>query len=186
MPGFPHLRSALSDGSVTVRLAAERDIPEVLIAYQDDPDLHLRMGSERPPSGAELGRLAEQADADRAAGRGVSLTILEPGSDTCRGQIRVHQVDWENARAELAIWIAPRWRGRGVARAALTLVAIWLLRDCGLVRVQVMTATDNDGMLAAARGAGFSYEGVLRGYTREGRARVDNAVMAMVRDDLAR
>ena len=65
---------------------AERDIPEVLIAYQDDRELHLRMGVERPPSGAELGRLAERAEIDRAAGRAVTLTIIGRGSDVCLGR----------------------------------------------------------------------------------------------------
>src|SRR5438105_10086864 len=107
MPSFPTLVEPLTDGSVSVRFAAERDIPEVLIAYQDDPELHLRMGEERPPSGAELGRLAERATADRAGGRGVTLTISRPGSDVCGGQLNVHHADWENARVELGLWLAP-------------------------------------------------------------------------------
>jgi [ribosomal protein S5]-alanine N-acetyltransferase len=185
MPSFPELVEPLTDGAVILRLAAERDIPEVLIAYQDDPEMHVRFGEERPPSGAELGRHAERADADRAAGRGVTLTITEPGDDTCRGQINVHHVDWENARAELGIWLAPASRGKGLGRRALVLAAGWVLRDLGFQRVQVMTEPDNEPMLAAARAAGFSFEGVLRGFTRERGARVDNAVLSLVGGDLA-
>jgi hypothetical protein len=37
----------------------------------------------------------------------------------------------------------------------------------------------------AARAAGFNFEGVLRGYTRERGARIDNAVLSLVRGDLA-
>jgi RimJ/RimL family protein N-acetyltransferase len=169
-----------------VRLGAERDIPEVLIAYQDDPDLHLRLGRQRPPSGAELGRLSERADADRMAGRSMTCTILEPGSDTCRGQIYVHHVDWENSRAELAVWVAPQARGKGLARAALALLAPRLLEEAGLERVQIRTETDNERMIRCARAAGFAYEGVLRAYTRAGGRRVDNAVLSMVRSDVAR
>src|SRR5260221_9578388 len=116
MPSFPDLDEPLIDNEVRVRLAAEYDIPEVLIAYQDDRELHLRMGEPRPPSGAELGRLAERAAADRAAGRGMTLTIVGPGSEECVGQVNVHQVDWDNARAELGIWVAPQERDRGLAR----------------------------------------------------------------------
>jgi len=170
---------------VIVRLAAERDIPEVLIAYQDDPEMHVRFGEERPPTGAELGRLAERAEGDRVTGRGLTLTITEPGDDTCRGQINVHHVDWENARAELGLWVAPTRRGSGLGRRALVLVAGWLLRDCGFQRVQVMTEPDNERMIAAARAAGFNFEGVLRGYTRERGARIDNAVLSLVSRDLA-
>ena len=184
MPSFPDLEP-LGDGLLTVRLAAERDIPEVLIAYQDDPELHLRMGQERPPSGAELGRLSERAGADREAGRGMTLTIVAVGSDVCIGQVNVHQVDWEHLRAEVGIWVAPQARGRGLAPAALRMVATWLLRECGLERVQLLTEPDNERMLRAAAAAGFQREGVLRGFLREQGARVDVAVLSLVQRDLA-
>ncbi len=184
MPSFPDL-DPLGDGLVTVRPAAERDIPEVLIAYQDDPELHLRLGQERPPTGAELGRLAERAEADRAAGRMMVLTIAEAGSDVCLGQINVHHVDWDHLRAELGIWVAPAARGRGLARSALRLVAGWLLREASLERVELRTETGNERMLSAARAAGFRYEGVLHGFVIERGERVDNAVLSMVQRDLA-
>jgi len=184
VPAFPELVEPLSDGSVTVRFATERDIPEVLIAYQDDPDLHRRMAEERPPSGAELGRRAERAEAERVAGRGVTMTIVDPGGDTCRGQLYVHQVDWDNLVAELGIWVSPQRRGRGMARGALALTGAWLLQDGGLERVHVLTEPDNEPMMRAARAAGFSYEGVLRGYVRERSGRIDAAVLSLVRRDL--
>jgi RimJ/RimL family protein N-acetyltransferase len=184
MPSFPELRAPLTDGPVAVRFSAERDIPEVLIAHQDDPELHLRMGEERPPSGAELGRRAERAEADRVIGQGLTLTILEQGEDTCRGQLHVDHVDWDNSRAELGIWVAPARRGHGLARRALALTATWLLRECGFERVQVLVEPGNERMIAAARAAGFKFEGVLRGYLRERGARTDAAALSLVRRDL--
>ena len=92
MPAIPALSQPLPDGRVSLRVAAERDIPEILIAYEDDPQLHLRLGEDRPPTGAQLGTAnPSAAEADRAAGRLVRLTIVEPGSDDCRGQIDVHE-----------------------------------------------------------------------------------------------
>jgi [ribosomal protein S5]-alanine N-acetyltransferase len=184
MPSFPELAQPLSDGLVTVRPAAERDIPEVLIAFQDDPELHLRTGDERPPSGAELGRRAERFEVDRLAGQGLTLTIVEPGEDICRGQINAHHLDWDNLRAELGLWIALGHRGRGLGQRALALVAGWLLRDGGLERVQVLIDPGNEVMLAAARAAGFSFEGVLRAHMRERGERVDVASLSLVRGDL--
>jgi [ribosomal protein S5]-alanine N-acetyltransferase len=184
MPSLPELREPLTDGTVAVRPAAERDIPEVLIAYQDDPSLHLRMGQVRPPSGAELGRRAERAEPDRVAGRRLTLTVIEPGDDTCCGQIHVRGVDWDNSRAELGIWVAPQRRGRGLGTRALALVATWLLRDAGLHRIGLVAEADNERLIRAARSAGFSHEAVLRGYTRTRNGRVDNAVLSMVGPDL--
>src|SRR5579875_3793191 len=118
MPAFPRLSSALSDGAVSLRPFAERDIPEILIAHQDDPQLHRRLDEPRPPSAAELGRRAERAEADRLAGARLTLSIVTGGGDLCRGQVHVHELDWDSGRARLEVWVAPGWRGRGRARRA--------------------------------------------------------------------
>jgi RimJ/RimL family protein N-acetyltransferase len=132
MASIPNLNQPLRDGRVVLRLAAERDIPEVLIAHQDDPNLHTSLGLARPPSGAELGRRMEEAEHDRADGARITLTILESGSDDCRGQIEVSEVDWDRRSASLQIWVAPELRGQGVEGAALGLARRWLSEECGL------------------------------------------------------
>ena len=180
---FPDLHEPLSDRVVTLRLFADRDIPDVLVAYEHDPELHERLGEIRPPSGAELGRYAEEADARRAAGRGLTLTILESGADVCRGEIRVHEVDLAHARCELGIWVAPRLRGQGLGPRALRLAAGWLLDTCGLERLAILTEVDNAPMRAAAERAGFRSEGILRGYTFEHGRRIDHAVLSRVAGD---
>jgi RimJ/RimL family protein N-acetyltransferase len=184
MPSFPDLGLPLTGSVSELRLAAERDIPEVLIAHQDDPQLHLRLGLDRPPSGAELGRRVEASPADRAVGAAVWLTIVGPGADECCGQIDVHQVDWDHLRAEAGIWIAPAQRGRGMAPEALRLAGRWLLESCGLKRVQLVTEPDNAPMRRAAHKAGLREEGILRGYLRERGRRVDVVVMSLIPGDL--
>jgi RimJ/RimL family protein N-acetyltransferase len=184
MPGFPKLARPLRDGMLSLRPAAERDIPEVLIAYQDDPQLHRQMGELRPPSAAELGRRAERMEADRIAGAGLTLTITAGDDDVCRGQLHVHELDWDGGRGELAVWVAPGWRGSGLARRSLALAGGWLLRDCGLHRVHVLPSPENQAMLRAALGAGFHLEGVLRGYRRHPRGRADAASLSLIRRDL--
>jgi ribosomal-protein-alanine N-acetyltransferase len=180
---FPDLEAPLRDERISLRFSSERDIPEILIAHQDDPSMFMRLGHERPPSGAELGRAAERAAADRAAGERAGLAILELGSDDCRGELLIHHVDTEMARAELGLWVAPQVRGRGYARSALGLASGWLFAACGLERLAVLTETDNEPMIRAALAAGFVREGVLRGYTRERGQRVDNLSLSMVRAD---
>jgi RimJ/RimL family protein N-acetyltransferase len=195
MPSFPDLQVPLSDGTVSLRPFAERDIPEILIAYQDDPNLHLIMGNPKPPTGAELGRRAERAEDDRLAGRGLSLTMLEGEDEPCVGQIDVHRVEWEHGRAELAVWVAPARRGRGLGPRALALTGPWLLNEAGLERLELITRSDNEAMIHAGQQAGFQLEGVLRGYYRAFKGlppgpymrsdgRVDMAVLSLVRADL--
>jgi RimJ/RimL family protein N-acetyltransferase len=183
MASFPDLTEPLRGERVALRFVTERDIPETLIAHQDDPRLHVQLGLDRPPSGAELGRRAEEAAAQRAAGVRAVMAILTPGSEECRGEIEVHGVDWEQGRASLGIWVAPRCRGRGLARDALELTAGWLFSANGLSRLQLLTDPENAPMLRAARAAGFVEEGVLRSYGRERGRRVDLTVLSLTPAD---
>ena len=48
MRPLPLLAEPLTDGQVVLRDYAERDIPEILIAHQDDPRMHLLTGEDRP------------------------------------------------------------------------------------------------------------------------------------------
>jgi RimJ/RimL family protein N-acetyltransferase len=181
---LPHLIDPLTDGDVVLRDYFERDIPEILIAYQDDPRLHSLTGEDRPPSGAELGSRAEREPVARAAGERATLTILEPGSDMCRGQLIVDQTDWDTARAGLTIWLAPQVRGRGLGRRALRLAGGWLLATCRLERVEMLADPANLAVINAAQGAGFLHEGLLRGYQRRRGTRVDAIVMSLIPADL--
>jgi RimJ/RimL family protein N-acetyltransferase len=132
MPSLPSPEAPLTNGRVTLRPAAERDIPEVLIAYQDDRQLAAALGEPRPPSGATLGRRAELAEAERLAGRALVLTILEPDEDVCRGEARIGPVDWQQGEAEIRVWVAPGWRGRGLGRQAHRVAVDWLAGYCEL------------------------------------------------------
>jgi ribosomal-protein-alanine N-acetyltransferase len=184
MPSLPLLDPPIADRRVALRDAAERDIPEILIAHQDDPELHARLGLERPPSGAELGRQIEEAPSEHQRGTRARLTILEHSSDEFRGRILVHNVDWENARAELGIWVVPQARGNGLARAALRLAARWLFDGCGFARLEALTEPANQPMLRAAMAAGFVHEGVLRRHARRGKSRQDMAMLSLLARDL--
>ncbi|HEY8625600.1 MAG TPA: GNAT family protein [Solirubrobacteraceae bacterium] len=188
MPSFPDLAEPLRSERVTLRFESERDIPEILIAHQDDPSLHSRLGLERPPSGAELGRRADDAARERAAGAGVRFTILEPGSDICRGQLYAHQIDWDHLRTEAGMWIAPgfRGRGRGLAAAAIRLAAGWLFDVCRLERLEILTEPENQAMIASAKSAGMVQEGVLRAYLLEHGKRVDVAILSLLPGDMER
>jgi RimJ/RimL family protein N-acetyltransferase len=188
MPSFPDLGPPLASSAARLRLVAERDIPEILIAHQDDPQLSESLGSDRPPSGAELGRGVEREAGERAAGAGAWLTIIDgafgSASDSCRGQVEVSDVDWDHRRAALSIWVAPADRGRGLGAGALSLAGRWLLEVCGMMRVELHASPDNHALARAAANAGFVAEGVLRGYLRARGRRVDAAVMSLIDADL--
>jgi RimJ/RimL family protein N-acetyltransferase len=137
MPSIPQPPDRFGDDLVELREIAEWDIPEVLIAHQDDRDLHRRLGLRKPPTGAQLGSEVEQAGAERLAGHSVKLTIVEPGQNDCRGRVEVSGFDWEQGSAAVRVWAAPHVRGRGYEQRAAELASEWLRTGVGLRHVEV-------------------------------------------------
>jgi RimJ/RimL family protein N-acetyltransferase len=135
MTALPEPPTRLSAETVELRPISDWDIPEILIAHQDDRGLAPSLGLDRPPSGALLGREVENAEADWAAGT-LKLTVLTPGSDDCRGRLTIDAIDSEQHTARVTIWIAPDRRGRGLAAAAVGLARDWLARSCGIEQLQ--------------------------------------------------
>jgi RimJ/RimL family protein N-acetyltransferase len=181
---IPEPPEPFTDGTITLRLQQERDIPEVLVAFDNDQHLHADRGLKRPPSGAELGRALEEAPQRRAAGIDETLSILD-GSGRFAGELIVHSIDWDDRRAELGLWLVPAMRGQGIGRRALALGCAWLLRDWQLDRLQLVTATRNAAMLACARAAGFEQEGVLRGHTVRDGVPEDDLILSLLAGDSA-
>ncbi|MDE3131416.1 MAG: hypothetical protein KGL16_09710 [Acidobacteriota bacterium] len=132
MPAIPEPPDRLGDELIELRLIAEWDIPEVLIAHQDDPGLYLLLGLARPPTGAQLGSEVENSQARRLAGEALKLTIVELGSNDCRGRVEVDHVDWAQSSARLRVWVVPQLRGRGYERRAAELAGQWLRASVGL------------------------------------------------------
>ena len=137
MPSIPEPPDRIGDDLVELRPIAEWDIPEVLIAHQDDRELHRRLGLPRPPTGAQLGSEVDDAQSVRLAGASVKLTIVEPGSNDCRGRVEVDGIDWERGSAELRVWVAPQLRGRGYEQRAAELASEWLRSSVGLRELTV-------------------------------------------------
>jgi RimJ/RimL family protein N-acetyltransferase len=184
MAAIPAPTQPLTDGRVALRPTAERDIPEILLAYQDDRHLHERLGQLRPPSGADLGRAAEEAPSELAAGLRLRLTILEPGTDVCIGQVAIGQLDWHNLTGELVVWIAPGHRRRGYAAGAIGLGAGWAFERCGIARLALVIEPGNEAMRRAATRAGARCEGVMRSYRQLRRQRVDVEMWSLLPGDL--
>lgn len=137
MPAIPEPPDRIGDETIELRPIAEWDIPEVLIAHQDDRQLHQRLGLTKPPSGAQLGSEVDNEQALRLAGDSVKLTIVEPGANDCRGRVEVDEFDWERRSARVRVWVAPQLRGRGAEQRAAELTAEWLRSSMGIDELTV-------------------------------------------------
>ncbi len=82
------------------------------------------------------------------------------------------EIDAEREAGEIGYQVAPWARGRGVATAAARLIRDWAFDELELARLEIAADVDNIASQRVAQAAGFSYEGVVRGYL-EGRIFVE-------------
>jgi RimJ/RimL family protein N-acetyltransferase len=95
--------------------------------------------------------------------------------------------DLNEGVAEVGYWVAATVRGRGVATAALGLIARWAFAAAPeLARLQLRADVTNAASNRVAAKAGFTREGVLRSQrfnARLGR-RVDFAIWSLLRAEV--
>ncbi len=103
-------------------------------------------------------------------------------SDVFLGMVIAHSLDGRHRRGEVGIWLVRGARGRGLGRAALSLVISWLFEELDLLRVEMTTTPDNPAVPALAAHLGFTREGLLRARNIERGQRVDVAWFGLLRE----
>jgi RimJ/RimL family protein N-acetyltransferase len=182
-------------GDVSVRPWSQRDAPFLSAAasLETDPWAPIPLGLseaqwtaeiETAEARGDLGFVIEvtgdAGDAGSTGTAGVSATT--GGTATVpAGLITLGALDPCHRVAEITgYWVLPALRGRGVAAAAIDLVAGWAMSALDYARVQIFTRPDNPGSRRAARRAGFAEEGVLRSFVEVAGERSDAVVLSRV------
>jgi RimJ/RimL family protein N-acetyltransferase len=109
--------------------------------------------------------------ADWAQGGHATFSILDASTDAYAGNVSLFDLDLDEAVSSVGYRVAPGWRRRGVATAALRTVTAWAFADVRLVRIQLFHAVANAGSCRVAAAAGYAPEGVLRSGSRYGDGR---------------
>jgi RimJ/RimL family protein N-acetyltransferase len=150
---------SLQDSRRGVRLRPWRDDPAdvaALVAAWHDPLVvaHNPVPSDASP---EAARRWIAGDAERRArGLALDLVIAPVDGDDVWGEVGLRGLDGASGRAELGWWLAAEARRRGLAAAALDLLATWVLSPpLGLRQVWARIGTDNQASAHAAAAAGF-------------------------------
>jgi [ribosomal protein S5]-alanine N-acetyltransferase len=166
----------LSDGELVLRPWRTDDLDALVVAI-DDPEIGRWMPKIPYPYSPEAGAVYLA----RSAGRKGRFAIVGAGDRTLLGGISLVPKQW--GRAEIGYWIRADARGRGLATRALVLVSRWGL-ERGFRRLQLHADIENPASHRVAEKAGFSREGVLRGWIEhDGRER-DHVLFSLLRRDL--
>jgi [ribosomal protein S5]-alanine N-acetyltransferase len=152
----------LTDGVVALRPLRAADAPAFAQAFSDDPELGVAIGVEEDPGeDAFLERLPRGATA-AAQGEYVEFAIADHETDEFCGIVVLLSFDWRHLRCEVGLWLAPRARGRGLARRAVGLSLDWVFDSLEFRRVELTTLPENEATVRLAEDLGFRQEGLLR------------------------
>jgi RimJ/RimL family protein N-acetyltransferase len=147
-PAFPLPDPPLADPGAGIALRPWRTTPADAAALAAAWDAAGRRPGESPDAWIA-------GDAGRRAA-GLALDLVVALDDAAAGEVGLRNLDDDRRRAEMGWWIAPAQRGRGLATAAVRLLAGWALGPpCGLVQVWARIEAGNAASARVAAGAGF-------------------------------
>lgn len=146
------------DAELRLRPFTVADAPAVGAAF-DDPDIQ-RWHVFRADSIGEAETWIENAtklwDDDKSA-----VWAIVDDADTVLGRCALH-VDARSGNAEIAYWVLPEARGRGVAARSVTAATRWGHEALGVHRILLQHSVENLASCAVARRVGYLVEGTAR------------------------
>ncbi|MFD8982618.1 GNAT family N-acetyltransferase [Streptomyces sp. NPDC059564] len=98
-----------------------------------------------------------------AGGDAAVFSVFDRASGELAGGALLWGIDTHNRNAHLGMSLRPGFRGRGFGAEVVQLLCSYGFTVRGLHRLQLETLADNAPMIGAARRAGFTLEGTLRG-----------------------
>ena len=136
-----------------------------------------------PSSGTRADAIAYVArQHDRLATRtGYSFAIADAATDQAVGQIGLWLRNIDQGRVSTGYWIAPRFRGKGYAAAALRALSDWALEFDDVARVELFVEPWNQASWRTAERCGYQREGLLRSWEVVGDRRRDMYVYSLTR-----
>ena len=143
------------------------DAPAVLPALRD-PAIARWNPVDRPDPDLRVAQAWVEDRGDWTGSEHASFAVVSVDDDVLLGSVSLFKIDRVHGNAEIGYWTVPRSRGRGVATAAVDLVARWAFDLGELHRVQLYHAVDNPASCRVATKAGFLLEGGPRESFRYG------------------
>ncbi|WP_412542990.1 GNAT family N-acetyltransferase [Longispora sp. K20-0274] len=140
----------LAAGPLTLRLWTDADAPVVLEGFRDPG---VAAWALEPVTDLTQARARIRARTDGwVDGSRAAFAIIDTRTDAVLGQIGLRLAADE---AEVGYWTLPEARGRGVASAALNMVADWAFGALDLTRIKLFHSVVNPASCRVAERGGF-------------------------------
>jgi ribosomal-protein-alanine N-acetyltransferase len=154
---WPRDQPTIDAAGLVLRPLAPGDVEAVVAAYSD-PDIQRWHVQTMTPD--EAAAWIDQWRVRWARGTGASWAVTEAGAMV--GRIGLRTLNLVAGDAEVAYWVLPEGRGRGIAGRALEALTAWSFADAGLHRIRLTHSTLNGPSCRVAVKAGYELEGTMR------------------------
>ena len=156
---------------IKLRKIEPKDLP-FLYQWENDASVWADGSNHNPLSQQDLRTYIESTTGDIYRDGQLRLIIEMPSavSDQCSGTlgcIDLFDFDPRNRRAEVGLYVAPEFRGKGVGQEALRLLEEYAFGFLHLRVLYAVVATKNIACTALYRNAGYTESSVLPGWTLE-------------------
>lgn len=167
--------------TVTLRPWRETDVPGLVAAYADP---EIQRWHCRSLDDDEAHALVDQWRAGWLAEQSASWAVVDAADDDAvLGRAGFRELNLWDGAAEVAYWVMPTSRRRGVAVAAVTTLRRWAFDEVGFHRLELLHSVGNVASCAVAASTGFSVEGTLRRSVRHTDGWHDMHLHARLRSD---
>ena len=149
---------------IKLRKIEPTDLP-FLYRWENDASVWADGSNHNPLSQQDLRTYIESTTGDIYRDGQLRLIIYEDG--TTMGCIDLFDFDPRNRRAEIGMYVAPEFRGKGVGKEALRLLEEYAFGFLHLRVLYAVVATQNKACTTLFRNAGYTESSVLPGWTLE-------------------
>lgn len=153
---------------------------DVLYDWENDARTWLVTDTMAPFSRQMLWQYLECYTGDIYQSRELRLMAVCNATGEAVGTVDFFNFNPLNNRAELGLYIAPQWRGRGAGRAVLDLLCDYARNHLGLRQLYVYITTDNEPCLRLFDSYGFQRAGLLRQWVKRGRTYTDAHLLQLL------
>ena len=169
----------LSNDTIVLRALEPTDL-DTLYRWENDTALWTVSDTVAPYSREAIWTYLQQNTGDIYAQRQLRLMITLAEDGTPIGTIDFLNFDPLNNRAELGLFIAAEWRGRGFGRLALDRLTDYARNHIGLRQLYVYIALDNTVCLQLFEDYGYRRVGILQSWVKRGTNYRDVALLQMI------
>ena len=149
---------------IQLRKIEPKDLP-FLYRWENDASVWADGSNHNPLSHQDLRTYIESTTGDIYKDGQLRLIIEEDG--VTMGCIDLFDFDPRNRRAEIGMYVAPEFRGKGVGQEALRLLEEYAFDFLHLRVLYAVVATKNIACTTLYRNAGYTESSVLPGWTLE-------------------